>query len=50
MAELETVLPDGNPLITLEAVADLNEVRAVQAENERRAHKAAERKAKKRRG
>ena len=37
---------DGQPLVDLCDVADLNEILMVDAENSKRAHKAAERKAK----
>ncbi len=46
MAELRTRLPDGEPLLDLAAICNMNEVLAVRCENERRASKAAERKAK----
>jgi len=48
IAELKTLLPSGAPLIELDDVADLVEILQVRAENEHRAHKAAEAKARKR--
>jgi len=45
-AELNTRKDDGDPLITLENLADMNEILAIRAENEHRAHTHAERKAK----
>jgi len=46
MAQLKTVLPSGAPLIELDDVADLVEILRVRTENEHRAHKAAEARAK----
>lgn len=43
-AELNTKKDDGDPLITLENLADMNEILAIRVENERRAHKHAEKK------
>jgi len=45
MAELKRTLPSGAPLIELDDVADMVEILRVRAENEHRAHKAAEAKA-----
>ena len=35
-------LPDGSPKVTLDEILDYNEMLAIDGENERRAHKAAE--------
>ena len=45
--DLVTRRPDGQPVIDLEAVCNINEILSVKFENERRAHKAAEREARK---
>ena len=45
IAELRLRGPDGDPIIDLADVMDLNEILIVRSENEWRAHEAAERKA-----
>ena len=42
LTDLKTLRQDGNPLLSLAEVCDLNEILAVRYENERRAHKSAE--------
>lgn len=45
MADLKSRLPDGEPLIEIGDIADMNEMLQVRYENTRRAQRAAERKA-----
>lgn len=43
MPDLYALRPDGDPLVTIDDVADANEILLVRAENERRAYRASER-------
>ena len=50
MAELKQRGPDGQPILDLGDICDLNEILIVKAENERRAHEHARKSASAKRG